>query len=117
MTARECPNCQGMVPGQRIVVYSYDLICPHCQHPLDILESSRNISVFVGLAAGVIVWWLATAKYAGEPGALGWILPVFFSYVAASAVAPLVLMVAAKLQLRTVVPVLVHEMSTPHPSH
>jgi hypothetical protein len=26
-------------------------------------------------------------------------------------------MVAAKLQLRTVVPVLVHEMSTPHPSH
>jgi hypothetical protein len=117
MTARQCPNCNGMVPGKRIAVYSYDLICPHCQHPLEISESSRNISVFIGLTAGVVAWWIASWKYTGEPGALGWVLPIFFSYLAASAVAPLVLMLEAKLQLKTVVPVLIHESSTPHPSH
>jgi len=71
MSARQCPNCFAFVPPGAIVAYSYDLICPTCQSPLEISALSRNLAAFTGLVAGGIVWWLANAHYSQQPGALG----------------------------------------------
>jgi hypothetical protein len=101
MAARQCPNCGAVMPAGRVAAYSYDLACANCQHPLSISELSRNFAAFAGLAAGAIVWWIATQRFVSEPGALGWVWPVFLAYLAASAVAALTLMLAATLELRT----------------
>jgi hypothetical protein len=101
MAARQCPNCGAVMPAGRVAAESYDLVCASCQHPLGISELSRNLAAFAGLAAGAIVWWIVTLKFATEPGALGWVWPVFLAYLATSAVAALTLMLAAGLELRT----------------
>jgi len=100
MATRQCPNCGAMMPAARVVTDSYDLVCESCQHALGISALSRNLAMFTGLAAGVIAWWIVTLKFADHPGALGWVWPVFFCYLAASAVAALALMFTANLELR-----------------
>jgi hypothetical protein len=101
------------------VAYSYDLICPTCQHPLEISALSQNISAFAGLVAGGIVWWLANAHYSQQPGALGWALPVLFSCLAFSVVTPLVLILTADLKLKPLDSIVFQYETTPshHPSH
>ena len=101
MPARQCPNCGAVMLARKVAADSYDLVCASCQHPLGISELSRNLAAFVGLAAGAIGWWIATLRFADQPGALGWVWPVFLSYLLASAVAALTLMLAANLELRT----------------
>jgi hypothetical protein len=100
MSARQCPNCFAFVPPGLIVAYSYDLVCPSCRHPLEISALSQNLSAFAGLVAGAIVWRLAGAHYSRQPGALGWVLPLLFSYLAFSVVAPLALIFTADLKLK-----------------
>src|SRR5579863_8668914 len=100
MAARQCPNCGTIMPVVIVAADSYELVCASCQHPLGITELSRNFAAFLGLAAGAIAWWIATLRFASEPGALGWVWPVFLSYLAASAVAAFALMLAAHLELR-----------------
>ena len=117
MLVRQCPNCGAVVPSPRVAAYSYDLVCAHCQHPLGISEFSRNLAAFAGLIAGAIAWWIATLRYAVRPGALDWLLPVFFSYLVASAVAALTLMLEAKLELRASDPAPHHEAVTPYVHH
>jgi|ERR1700722_985602 len=112
MVARQCPNCGAMMPAGRVAAYSFDLVCASCQHPLAISELSRNFAAFAGLAAGAIVWWIATLRFASGPGALGWVWPVFLAYLATSAVAALTLMLAATLELRTGDPAPQHESVT-----
>jgi hypothetical protein len=90
----------ALVPTGQIVAYSYDLICPSCQHPLEIAAVSVYLSAFAGLVAGAMVWWLANAHYSNESGALSWVLPMLYSYLAFSLVAPLVLTFTADLKLR-----------------
>jgi hypothetical protein len=104
MAARQCPNCGAVMPAGIVAADSYDLICASCQHPLGISELSRNLAAFAGLAAGAIGWWIVTLRFARHPGALGWVWPVFLSYLVASAVAALTLMLAANLDLRTADP-------------
>src|ERR1700723_608672 len=101
MAVRKCPNCGAVIPAGRVAAYSYDLVCASCQHPLAISELSRNFAAFAGLAVGAIVWWIATLRFASQPGDLGWVWPVFLAYLAASVVAALTLMLAAGLELRT----------------
>lgn len=101
MAARQCPNCGAVMPAGRVAADSYELVCANCQHPLGISELSRNFAAFAGLAVGAMVWWIATLRFASEPGALGWVWPVFLAYLATSAVAALTLMLAATLELRT----------------
>ena len=118
MPARQCPNCHAMMPAGKIVAYSNDLVCPGCGSPLEISALSRNLSAFAGLGAGAVVWWLASAHYSQQPGALGWIWPVLFSYLALSIVAPLTLMAVADLGTRPGdAPRVVNEAPSPHPSH
>ncbi len=100
MKVRQCPNCGAIVSARKVAAYSYDLVCASCQHPLGISEFSRNLAAFAGLAAGAIAWWIASLRFAVQPGALGWVLPVFLSYLVASAVAVLTLALEADLKLK-----------------
>lgn len=99
MAARTCPNCGAVMPAGSVAVYSYDLVCANCQHPLAISELSRNLAAFAGLAAGVIAWWIVTLRFADRHVALGWMWPVFLPYLAASMVAAVTLMFVANLEL------------------
>ena len=99
MAVRECPNCGAVMPAGGVAVYSYDLVCASCQHHLAVSEISRNLSAFAGLAAGAIAWWIVTLRFAGRPGALGWVWPVFLGYLASSVVAAVTLMLVANLEL------------------
>jgi hypothetical protein len=89
MSARQCPNCFAFLPPGQVVAYSYDLVCPSCQHPLEISALSRNLPAYAGLVAGAIVWWLASAHYSGQPGALGWVLPLLVRFTADLTLKPL----------------------------
>jgi hypothetical protein len=117
MAARQCPNCGAVMPAGRVAAYSYDLVCASCQHPLAISELSRNFAAFAGLVVGAIAWWMATLKFASEPGALGWVWPVLLAYLATSVVAAVTLMVAATLELRASDPAPQHENVTPQIHH
>jgi len=119
MSARQCPNCFAFLPPGQVVVYSYDLVCPNCQHPLEISALSRNLPAYASLVAGAIVWWLASAHYSGQPGALGWVLPLLLSYLAFSIVAPLVLMFTAALTLKPLDSIVLQyeAPSSHHPTH
>jgi hypothetical protein len=81
---------------------------------------SRYLAAFTGLIAAVVVWWAASRHYEHDSWALAWVLPIVFSYFALSIVAPIVLALAADLQLRSIeaAPVL-HDAPTPshHPTH
>jgi hypothetical protein len=99
MAARKCPNCGAVMPAGSVAVYSYDLVCANCQHPLAISELSRNLTAFAGLAAGAIAWWIVTLRFADQHVALGWVWPVFLGYLAASVVAVVTLMFVANLEL------------------
>ena len=119
MSARQCPNCFAFLPPGQIVAYSYGLVCPTCQHPLEISALSQNLSAFAGLVAGGIAWWLANAHYSQQHGALGWVLPVLYSYLAFSIVAPLVLIFTADLKLKPLDSIVFQHETPPsfHPSH
>jgi hypothetical protein len=101
VAARQCPNCLAMIPAGEIVAHSNDLVCPGCHKPLEISDFSRNLAAFVALAAGVLVWWIASSRRAGDTSALGWILPVVYSYFAYSIVAPIALILFADLRLKS----------------
>ncbi len=117
MAARQCPNCGAVVPAGKVAADSYELVCASCQHALGISDLSRNFAAFVGLAAGAIAWWIVTLNFASQPGALGWVWPVFLAYLAASVVAALTLMVAATLELRTADPTPENHGVTPQIPH
>lgn len=89
--ARKCPNCFADVPAPKLLAYSNDIECPSCGRPLEISGWSRNISALAGLIVAGIVWRIVSAHFFGQPGLLGWALPVLFSYLAYSLVASLVL--------------------------
>jgi hypothetical protein len=118
MSARQCPNCMAFVPAGQIVAYSYSIVCPSCQHPVEISALSRNLSAFAGLIAGGIVWWLANAHYSNQSGALSWVLPMLYSYLSFSVVAPLALILTADLKLKPLDAVDVqYGTSAPAPAH
>lgn len=115
MAARVCPDCLATVSAGKVLAYSNDLVCAQCEKPLEISALSRYIAVFAGLIAAVVVWWYSSKHYANDSWALAWILPIVFSYFALSLVAPIVLALAADLQLRAVeaAPVLSHSPHSP----
>lgn len=118
MAARQCPYCLTMVPAGEIVARSYDLTCPGCQRPLEISDFSRNLAAFGGLAAAALVWCFAAARLSHDASALGWIMPVLYSYLTLSIVAPLLLVLLADLRLSSEPPApVLHEAPAPHSSH
>ncbi|MGH9774423.1 MAG: hypothetical protein ACRD50_05685 [Candidatus Acidiferrales bacterium] len=97
MAARKCPMCFAVVPAGKVLAFSNDLECPGCARPLKIARASRHIAIFVGLVAGVFVWRFTRA----DSGALGWVLPIVYAYLAMSVVATLILIVTADLRLKS----------------
>ena len=116
MAARVCPDCLETVPAGKVLAYSNDLVCAQCEKPLEISALSRNLAVFAGLIAAIVVWWLASKHYANDSSALAWVLPIVFSYFALSLVAPCVLVLLADLQLKPVEAVSAHH-NVPAPHH
>jgi len=98
--ARQCPNCLAAAPATKILTRSSSFDCPSCHTPLEVSGLSRNISAFIGLVVAALVWKVSSAHYALHPGALGWVFPVVFSYLAYSVVAGLVLIPTGDLRLR-----------------
>lgn len=101
MAARQCPTCLAMIPACEAAAHSNDIVCPGCQKPLEISGFSRNSASFAGLAAGATVWRIASSHFTGSSDALGWILPMVYSYLTFSFVSPLVLLLLADLRLKS----------------
>ena len=116
MAARSCPECMQSVPAAKVLAYSNDLVCANCEKPLEVSMLSRYIAAFVGLIAAAAVWWVASKRYANDPWALAWLLPIVFSYFALSIVAPIVLALTADLQPRTAEAVSFHSETSAHQS-
>jgi hypothetical protein len=106
VAARQCPNCLTMVPAGDIAALSYDLTCPGCQRPLETSDLSRNLSAFGGLAAAALVWCFVAPRFSRDASALGWIMPLLYSYLTLSVVAPLLLILLADLRLCSEAPAL-----------
>jgi hypothetical protein len=68
--------------------------CPQCHTRLEVGTGSRYLAVWVGLAAGWLVWHLTQ----GSSGVLGEILPELYAILAFGFVSPLVLVFLAALQ-------------------
>jgi hypothetical protein len=118
MAARQCPNCLTMVPAGEIAARSYDLVCPGCQRPLEISDFSRNLAAFGALAAAALVWVFAAARFSRDASALGWIMPILYSYLTLSVVAPLLLILLADLRLSSEAPApVLHEAPAHFSSH
>jgi hypothetical protein len=106
-----------MVPAGEIAARSYDLTCPGCQRPLEISDFSRNLASFGALAAAALVWVFAAARFAHDES-LGWVMPILYSYLTLSVVAPLLLILLADLRLGSEAPApVVHEAPAHHSSH
>jgi hypothetical protein len=118
LAARQCPNCMAMVPAGEVAARSYDLTCGGCQRRLEISDLSRNLSVFGALAAAALVWSLTAARFAHDPSALGWIMPILYGYLTFSIVAPLLLILLADLRLSSEAPApVLHEAPAHHSTH
>jgi hypothetical protein len=105
VASRQCPNCLTMVPAAEVAARSYDLTCPGCQRPLEISDFSRNLAAFGALAAAALVWGFARASFSHDAFGLGWILPILYSYLTLSIVAPLLVILLADLRLGSEAPV------------
>jgi len=101
LAARQCPNCLAIVSPGKVLAYSDDLVCPGCGKPLEISDLSRNVAMFIALAVAVLAWYFASVNFSNDDSALGWILPVVFSYMALSIAAPILLILFADLHLKS----------------
>ena len=118
MAARQCPNCLTMVPAEEVAARSYDLTCPGCRRPLEISNFSRNLAAFGALAAAALVWFFAAGRFSRDASALGWIMPILYSYLTLSIVAPLLLILLADLRLGSEPPApVLHEAPAHFSSH
>ncbi len=88
--------CMAKVAAGQVVAYSDGMECPGCHRPLEVSGGSRMLATTLGLLAAALVWRLA--RFTG--GALGWVLPMVYSFLAFSVVAPLFLMLTADLRLK-----------------
>lgn len=96
MAARVCPQCMTKVPAGSVVAYSDGMECPGCKTQLEISLGSRFLATLLGLLVAALVWRLTRA--AGSM--LGWVLPMVYSFLAFSIVAPLFLMFTADLRIK-----------------
>lgn len=98
---RCCPHCGKKVPAGLELAYSDGLECPHCHTRLEVASGGRSLAVWVGLAAGWLVWWLT--RDSGGP--LGAVLPELYAVLAFGIVSPIVLAFSATLELAPAAPV------------
>ncbi len=109
MAARKCPICLKAVPVGYVVAYSDGMDCAGCGQRLEVSLGSRYLASLAGIAAGVLVWRQSDPAH----GMLGFATAVLYTFLACSAVAPVVLMLIADLRVKeeeaaALVPVAAH---------
>jgi hypothetical protein len=82
-----------VVPAAQVLAYTDGMACPGCKRMLEVSNASRHLATLAGLAAAALVWWRT-----GAGGTYGWVLPVVYSFLAFSMVAPVVLALLADLR-------------------
>jgi hypothetical protein len=90
---RTCPQCMARVPAGAVVAYSDGMECPGCRAQLEVSLGSRVLATSLGLVFAALVW--RTTRWSG--GSLGWVLPLVYSFLTFSVVAPVFLMLTADL--------------------
>ena len=101
MAARKCPMCLKEVPMGYVVAYSDGMECPGCGQRLEVSLGSRYLASLAGIAAGVLAWRQSDPA----SGEMGFAAAVLWTFLACSAVAPLVLMLIADLRVKAEEPV------------
>jgi hypothetical protein len=91
---RVCPVCGKEIPAPATVALTNGLECPHCHSRVEVTDGSRSLPIWIGLAAGWLVWELTT----NIGGPVGFALPELFSIIAFGAVSAILLMFAAKFE-------------------
>jgi hypothetical protein len=107
---RDCPNCGNKVPAGEVLSLSDGMECPHCHTRLQVSTGGRIIAMWVGLAAGWLVWWLA--RDSGGP--VGAVLPELYAVLAFGIVSPIVLAFAAALESAPAAPVVEAATASSH---
>lgn len=102
MASRTCPMCLGKVPLAAVVVFSYDITCPHCGRVLELSRPSRVLASIVGLGAGWLAYRFAWTQHWG--GSLDWVVPLLTGVLAFGILTPLYLMYSADLVLKPEAP-------------
>ena len=110
MANRACPHCGKTVPAGEVLALSDGMECPHCHTRLQVATGGRILAVWVGLAAGWLVWRLT--RDSGGP--LGDVLPELYALLAFGIVTPIVLAFSAALELAPAAPA---ADATPASSH
>jgi DNA-directed RNA polymerase subunit RPC12/RpoP len=107
---RICPQCGQKVPAGRVLALSDGMECPHCHAGLQVATGSRILAIWVGLAAGWLVWRLTR----DSAGVLGAVLPELYAFLAFGIITPIVLAFSAALRPVPAMPAL---EATPATSH
>jgi len=107
---RTCPLCMTRIPAGDAAAYTGGLECPGCKGRLEVSVGSRILATTLGLAAGAMAWSFSW----GSGGALDWLLPILYAYLAFSVVSALYLMFTADLRSKPAEPMAVR---TPIASH
>jgi DNA-directed RNA polymerase subunit RPC12/RpoP len=97
---RICPHCGKEVPAGEVLALSDGMECPHCHTRIQVVSGSRTIAVWVGLAAGWLVWRLT--RDSGGP--LGDVLSELYAILAFGIVSPIVLAFSSALELAPTAP-------------
>ena len=95
MANRICPVCGKVVPASSVLALSDGLECPHCHSRLEVSTASRMLPTWGGLLAAYLVWRLTSST----TGLLSWVLPEFYAIVTFGAVAALLILFSAKLNV------------------
>jgi hypothetical protein len=83
-----------------VLALSDGMECPHCHTRIQVVSGSRTIAVWVGLAAGWLVWRLTH----NSGGSLGDVLPELYAILTFGIVSPIVLAFSSALELTPAAP-------------
>jgi hypothetical protein len=101
VAVRNCPHCKSEISAANVLANTNGVDCPKCGVRLEVSSGPRMIATLCGLAAGAIVWRLAS----GLGGDLGAVLPTLYAFLAFGIVSPMALMVTANMRNAPAVPV------------
>jgi hypothetical protein len=110
---RICPVCGKEVPAALSVAYSNGLDCPHCHSRLDVVEGSRMLPIWGGLAAALLAYELTKSSQ----GILNFVLPELYAILAFGFVTPLLMMFTAKMEPAPPPPAAVPASAAPSHGH
>ena len=94
MANRACPQCGTVAPVTKLLAYSDGFECSNCHTRLEDTSGGRSVAIWVGLAAGWLVWRLTR----DANGPLSAVLPELYAILVFGIVSPLVLIFTASVE-------------------